>query len=76
MSFRLKKKWTVLYSVMYDMGVVKEHKVVVEATNIMEAHREAAADHVSKALKEPGAIQAVIWEIYLQAGQPMFEVRI
>lgn len=76
MSFRLKKKWTVMYSVMYDMGVVKEHKVVVEATNIMEAYREAAADHVSKALKESGAIQAVIWEIYLQEGQPIFEVRI
>jgi len=76
MSFRMKKKWLVSYSVMYSMGVVKEHRVEVEAKSLMEAFRLAAAQYVAPAMKEPDVMQAVIWEVCIEENEPLFEVRV
>lgn len=76
MSQRTMKKWLVSYSVMYSLGVVKEHQVEVKAPSLMEAFRLAAAQYVAPALKEPDALQAVIWEVCIEEGEAIFEVRI
>ena len=76
MSFRMKKKWLVSYSVMYFIGVVKEHRGEVEAKSLMEAFRLAAAQYVAPAMKEPDVMQAVIWEVCIEENEPLFEVRV
>lgn len=76
MSQRTIRKWLVSYSVMYSLGVVKEHQVEVKASSLMEAFRLAAAQYVAPALKEPDALQAVIWEVCIEKDAPLFEVKL